>query len=307
MLNAIEVNRVNKVYANGFKALNDINLKITSGEIFAILGPNGAGKSSLINIICGITKKNSGQINIFNHDNEKSYKQARSLIGLVPQEIATDSFEKVIDTLRFSRGLFNKPKSEKVIEKILKNLTLWEKKDQQIRTLSGGMKRRLMIAKALAHEPKILFLDEPTAGVDVELRKSMWNQILELKKLGVTIVLTTHYIEEAEKMADRIGIIHKGRMILIDKKKQMLAKLGRKEIIFSLKNKIDKIPENLKRFKLEIDKTKKVISYFLNMNSEENNLSIFFKEFSKNGVLVKDIETKQRTLEDIFIELVNKK
>ena len=307
MLNAIEVNRVNKVYANGFKALNDINLKINSGEIFAILGPNGAGKSSLINIICGITKKNSGQINIFNHDNEKSYKQARSLIGLVPQEIATDSFEKVIDTLRFSRGLFNKPKSEKVIEKILKNLTLWEKKDQQIRTLSGGMKRRLMIAKALAHEPKILFLDEPTAGVDVELRKSMWNQILELKKLGVTIVLTTHYIEEAEKMADRIGIIHKGRMILIDKKKQMLAKLGRKEIIFSLKNKIDKIPENLKRFKLEIDKTKKVISYFLNMNSEENNLSIFFKEFSKNGVLVKDIETKQRTLEDIFIELVNKK
>ncbi len=307
MLNAIEVNKVNKVYANGFKALNDINLKINSGEIFAILGPNGAGKSSLINIICGITKKNSGQINIFNHDNEKSYKQARSLIGLVPQEIATDSFEKVIDTLRFSRGLFNKPKSEKVIEKILKNLTLWEKKDQQIRTLSGGMKRRLMIAKALAHEPKILFLDEPTAGVDVELRKSMWNQILELKKLGVTIVLTTHYIEEAEKMADRIGIIHKGKMILIDKKKQMLAKLGRKEIIFSLKNKIDKIPENLKRFKLEIDKTKKVISYFLNMNSKENNLSIFFKEFSKNRVLVKDIETKQRTLEDIFIELVNKK
>ena len=307
MLTAIEVNNVNKVYANGFKALNDINLKITSGEIFAILGPNGAGKSSLINIICGITKKNSGQINIFNYDNEKSYKQARSLIGLVPQEIATDSFEKVVDTLRFSRGLFNKPKSEKVIEKILKNLTLWEKKDQQIRTLSGGMKRRLMIAKALAHEPKILFLDEPTAGVDVELRKSMWNQILELKKLGVTIVLTTHYIEEAEKMADRIGIIHKGKMILIDNKKQMLEKLGRKEIKFSLKNKIDKLPENLKRFKLEIDKTRKVISYFLNVNPEENNLSKFFKEFSKNGILVKDVQTKQRTLEDIFIELVNKK
>ncbi len=307
MLTAIEVNRVNKVYANGFRALNDVSLKINSGEIFAILGPNGAGKSSLINIICGITKKNSGKINIFNHDNEKSYKQARSLIGLVPQEIATDSFEKVIDTLRFSRGLFNKPKSEKVIEKVLKNLTLWEKKDQQIRTLSGGMKRRLMIAKALAHEPKILFLDEPSAGVDVELRKSMWNQIFELKKLGVTIVLTTHYIEEAEKMADRIGIIHKGKMILIDKKKQMLAKLGRKEITFSLKNEIDKLPKNLNRFKLEIDKTKKVISYFLNMNSEENNLSLFFKEFSRNGIIVKDIQTKQRTLEDIFIELVNKK
>ena len=304
MSEAIEINNVNKVYSNGFVALKEINLKIHSGEIFALLGPNGAGKSTLINIICGLTKKNSGEISIFNFDNEKSYKQARSLIGLVPQEIATDSFEKVINTIRFTRGLFNKINSEEYIESILKKLSLWEKKDQQIRTLSGGMKRRLMIAKAMSHEPKILFLDEPTAGVDVELRKSMWEQIIKLKQLGVTIVLTTHYIEEAEKIADRIGIIDKGEIILVENKKDILKKLGNRKIIFSLTNEINDVPMGLKHLDIIVDK-KKIIC-FVDKTNEKKELSKLIKDFAYNSIEVKNIEIEENTLEDIFIELVKK-
>ena len=304
MSEAIEINNVNKVYSNGFVALKEINLKIHSGEIFALLGPNGAGKSTLINIICGLTKKNSGEISIFNFDNEKSYKQARSLIGLVPQEIATDSFEKVINTIRFTRGLFNKINSEEYIESILKKLSLWEKKDQQIRTLSGGMKRRLMIAKAMSHEPKILFLDEPTAGVDVELRKSMWEQIIKLKQLGVTIVLTTHYIEEAEKIADRIGIIDKGEIILVEDKKDILKKLGNRKIIFSLTNEINDFPRGLKHLDIIVDK-KKIIC-FVDKTNEKKKLSKLIKDFAYNSIEIENIEIEENTLEDIFIELVKK-
>ncbi|MDC3176407.1 ABC transporter ATP-binding protein [Alphaproteobacteria bacterium] len=304
MSEAIEINNVNKVYSNGFVALKEINLKIHSGEIFALLGPNGAGKSTLINIICGLTKKNSGEISIFNFDNEKSYKQARSLIGLVPQEIATDSFEKVINTIRFTRGLFNKINSEEYIESILKKLSLWEKKDQQIRTLSGGMKRRLMIAKAMSHEPKILFLDEPTAGVDVELRKSMWEQIIKLKQLGVTIVLTTHYIEEAEKIADRIGIIDKGEIILVEDKKDILKKLGNRKIIFSLTNEINEVPRGLKHLDIIVDK-KKIIC-FVDKTNEKKKLSKLIKDFAYNSIEIENIEIEENTLEDIFIELVKK-
>ena len=304
MSEAIEINNVNKVYSNGFVALKEINLKIHSGEIFALLGPNGAGKSTLINIICGLTKKNTGEISIFNFDNEKSYKQARSLIGLVPQEIATDSFEKVINTIRFTRGLFNKINSEEYIESILKKLSLWEKKDQQIRTLSGGMKRRLMIAKAMSHEPKILFLDEPTAGVDVELRKSMWEQIIKLKQLGVTIVLTTHYIEEAEKIADRIGIIVKGEIILVEDKKEILKKLGNRKIIFSLTNEINDVPRGLKHLDIIVDK-KKIIC-FVDKTNEKKKLSKLIKDFAYNSIEIENIEIEENTLEDIFIELVKK-
>ena len=304
MSEAIEINNVNKVYSNGFVALKEINLKIHSGEIFALLGPNGAGKSTLINIICGLTKKNTGEISIFNFDNEKSYKQARSLIGLVPQEIATDSFEKVINTIRFTRGLFNKINSEEYIESILKKLSLWEKKDQQIRTLSGGMKRRLMIAKAMSHEPKILFLDEPTAGVDVELRKSMWEQIIKLKQLGVTIVLTTHYIEEAEKIADRIGIIDKGEIILVENKKDILKKLGNRKIIFSLTNEINNVPRGLKHLDVIVDK-KKIIC-FVDKTNEKKKLSKLIKDFAYNSIEIENIEIEENTLEDIFIELVKK-
>ena len=304
MSEAIEINNVNKVYSNGFVALKEINLKIHSGEIFALLGPNGAGKSTLINIICGLTKKNTGEISIFNFDNEKSYKQARSLIGLVPQEIATDSFEKVINTIRFTRGLFNKINSEEYIESILKKLSLWEKKDQQIRTLSGGMKRRLMIAKAMSHEPKILFLDEPTAGVDVELRKSMWEQIIKLKQLGVTIVLTTHYIEEAEKIADRIGIIDKGEIILVEDKKDILKKLGNRKIIFSLTNEINNVPRSLKHLDIIVDK-KKIIC-FVDKTNEKKKLSKLIKDFAYNSIEIENIEIEENTLEDIFIELVKK-
>ena len=304
MSEAIEINNVNKVYSNGFVALKEINLKIHSGEIFALLGPNGAGKSTLINIICGLTKKNSGEISIFNFDNEKSYKQARSLIGLVPQEIATDSFEKVINTIRFTRGLFNKINSEEYIESILKKLSLWEKKDQQIRTLSGGMKRRLMIAKAMSHEQKILFLDEPSAGVDVELRKSMWEQIIKLKQLGVTIVLTTHYIEEAEKIADRIGIIDKGEIILVENKKDILKKLGNRKIIFSLTNEINDVPRGLKHLDIIVDK-KKIIC-FVDKTNEKKKLSKLIKDFAYNSIEIENIEIEENTLEDIFIELVKK-
>ncbi len=300
---AIEISNLDKFYDNGLQALTNINLKVKKGEIFALLGPNGAGKSSLINIICGIAKRNNGKINIFGLDNISQYKKARSLIGLVPQEIATDSFEKVIDTLRFSRGLFNKKKSEFHLDKVLKNLSLYEKKNQQIRTLSGGMKRRVMIAKALSHEPKILFLDEPTAGVDVELRKSLWRNLNHLKENGVTIFLTTHYIEEAEQLADRVGVIHNGEIIVVEDTRKLLEKLGEETLKISIKRKT-------KNFKFIFEKysLKKLDSNYL-LNYNLNNKDIvpnFLKDLNKNEIEFEDLEIKKSSLEDVFLNIINK-
>ena len=303
-MNAIIVKKLNKYYDNGFKALSNINLEIKKGEIFALLGPNGAGKSTLINIICGINKKKDGEISVFGHDIEKSYKMARSNIGLVPQEIATDSFERVIDTLKFSRGLFNKKSSIEYLEKILKSLELFEKRNQQIRTLSGGMKRRVMIAKAMSHEPNILFLDEPTAGVDVELRQSLWKNLYELKKNGVTIFLTTHYIEEAEVMADRIAVINNGKILLVDKKNKLISQMSRKTLSIFTKLKIHKFPSSLKKFKLRLSKDKKCIEYDYVPSGKRTGITSLLNEIKKSGIELIDVQTNQSTLEQIFVEIL---
>ena len=302
-MNAILVKKLNKYYDNGFKALSNINLEIKKGEIFALLGPNGAGKSTLINIICGINKKKDGEISVFGHDIEKSYKMARSKIGLVPQEIATDSFEKVIDTLKFSRGLFNKKSSIEYLEKVLKSLELFEKRNQQIRTLSGGMKRRVMIAKAMSHEPNILFLDEPTAGVDVELRQSLWKNLNDLKKSGVTIFLTTHYIEEAERLADRVGIIHQGKILMVEKKDKILEKLGDKRVIIT----INKTSKNLKNIltKYNYQKKKNKLIFSLDLKNNKNSVSDLFKDLIKNSISFNDVEIKKNNLEEIFLKLID--
>ena len=302
-MTAILVKKLNKYYDNGFKALSNINLEIKKGEIFALLGPNGAGKSTLINIICGINKKKDGEISVFGHDIEKSYKMARSKIGLVPQEIATDSFEKVIDTLKFSRGLFNKKSSIEYLEMVLKSLELFEKRNLQIRTLSGGMKRRVMIAKAMSHEPNILFLDEPTAGVDVELRQSLWKNLHHLKKNGVTIFLTTHYIEEAERLADRVGIIHQGEIIMVEKKDKILEKLGDKRVIIT----INKTSKNLKNIliKYNYQKKKNKLIFSLDLKNNRNSVSDLFKDLIKNSISFYDVEIKKNNLEEIFLKLID--
>ena len=302
-MNAILVKNLNKYYDNGFKALSNINLEIKKGEIFALLGPNGAGKSTLINIICGINKKKDGEISVFGHDIEKSYKMARSKIGLVPQEIATDSFERVIDTLKFSRGLFNKKSSIEYLEKVLKSLELFEKRNQQIRTLSGGMKRRVMIAKAMSHEPNILFLDEPTAGVDVELRQSLWKNLYDLKKNGVTIFLTTHYIEEAERLADRVGIIHQGEILMVEKKDKILEKLGDKRVVIT----INKTSKNLKNIltKYNFQKIKNKLIFSLDLKNNRNSVSDLFKDLIKNSIPFYDVEIKKNNLEEIFLKLID--
>ena len=301
-MHAIEIKNLNKSYNNGFQALENINLSVNKGEIFALLGPNGAGKSTLINIVCGITKKTHGQVKIFGKDNISEYKKTRTLIGLVPQEIATDSFEKVINTLKFSRGLFNKPRSEDYLNFILKNLDLFEKKNNQIRTLSGGMKRRVMIAKALSHEPKILFLDEPTAGVDVSLRKNLWKLLNQLRNNGVTIFLTTHYIEEAENIADRISVIHKGKIIITEKKKKILKKLGKKKITVTLKNHkqdLSKLRNNYNFLK----KGKKIILFY-DSNNHKSYAADFLYDLAKNSIRIESIDVVKSNLEEIFLDLV---
>lgn len=302
-MNAILVKNLYKYYDNGFKALSNINLEIKKGEIFALLGPNGAGKSTLINIICGINKKKDGEISVFGHDIEKSYKMARSKIGLVPQEIATDSFEKVIDTLKFSRGLFNKKSSIEYLEKVLRSLQLFQKRNQQIRTLSGGMKRRVMIAKAMSHEPSILFLDEPTAGVDVELRQSLWKNLYDLKKNGVTIFLTTHYIEEAERLADRVGIIHQGEILMVEKKDKILEKLGDKKVVIT----INKTSKNLKKILAKYNFQKKMnkLIFSLDLKNNRNSVSDLFKDLIKNSIPFYDVEIKKNNLEEIFLKLIS--
>jgi ABC-2 type transport system ATP-binding protein len=303
---AIVVRDLSKTYDNGFHALDNINLSIKRGEIFALLGPNGAGKTTLISAICGIVRPTGGSIMISGFDHAKQYREARSAIGLVPQELTTDAFESVWNTVSFSRGLFGKPRSASHVEDVLKRLALWDKKDEQIRRLSGGMKRRVMIAKALSHEPQILFLDEPSAGVDVELRKSMWAQVRALRETGVTIILTTHYIEEAEEMADRIGVINKGKLILTESKETLLRKMGKREMIFTLHNPIKAIPSGLGGYPLTLAKEGNALILTYNTH-EENDVSEFLEKMQAAGLRIKDIHSRQSSLEEIFIQLVEGK
>ena len=300
----ISVSNLSKTYGSGFKALKGINLDINRGEIFALLGPNGAGKTTLISIICGIANPSQGTIRIGGHDIIRDYRAARSMIGLVPQELHTDAFESVWATVSFSRGLFGKPKNPAHIEKVLRDLSLWDKKDNKIITLSGGMKRRVMIAKALSHEPQILFLDEPTAGVDVELRKGMWEVVRTLQQSGVTIILTTHYIEEAEEMADRIGVINKGEIILIEDKATLMQKLGKKELTLQLQNKLDAIPPALAAYNLELSDDGHAVTYDYDTKGDRTGITSLLNDLRNAGIRISDLDTRQSSLEDIFVSIV---
>lgn len=305
MQSAISVQNLNKTYDNGFTALDDINLEVKRGEIFALLGPNGAGKTTLISIICGIANATGGTVSVMGYDHIKEYRKARTAIGLVPQELNTDSFEKVWNTVSFSRELFGKKKDNAFIEKVLKSVSLWDKKDEQTRRLSGGMKRRVMIAKALSHQPDILFLDEPTAGVDVELRRTMWEQVRELKAMGVTIILTTHYIEEAEEMADRIGVINKGKIILTEDKTTLMKKLGKKELSLDLYEPLSEIPPALeKEFNLRLGQEGWQLIYTYDPARQDNGVVSLLDKLRKQDIKCKDFNTKQSSLEEIFIQLV---
>lgn len=300
---AIAIQALGKTYDNGFVALQDIHLEIKRGEIFALLGPNGAGKTTLINAVCGIVQPTRGSITVSGFDNIAQYRQARTVLGLVPQELTTDAFESVWNTVTFSRGLFGKPRNPAHIEDTLKRLSLWDKKDEQIRKLSGGMKRRVMIAKALSHEPEILFLDEPSAGVDVELRKSMWAQVRSLRDTGVTVILTTHYIEEAQEMADRVGVINKGKLILTEDKQTLMQKMGKRQMIFVLREPLATIPDALKTqpLMLEDDGNKLTLTYDA---QADNDISEMLDNLKLNGIRPKDIYSCESSLEEIFIELV---
>ena len=300
----ISVKNLSKTYGSGFKALNNINLEIGRGDIFALLGPNGAGKTTLISIICGIANLSEGTVTVDGRDINKDYRAARSLIGLVPQELHTDAFESVWATVSFSRGLFGKPKNPAHIEKVLKDLSLWDKKDAKIVTLSGGMKRRVMIAKALAHEPRILFLDEPTAGVDVELRKGMWEVVRRLQSAGVTIILTTHYIEEAQEMADRIGVINKGEIILVEDKIRLMRKLGSKRLKLHLQGRLDAIPPQLAAYNLELIDGGRELIYSYDTKSERTGITSLLGDLRGAGIKFYDLDTTQKSLEDIFVSLV---
>ncbi|MDB5775760.1 MAG: transporter family protein [Herbaspirillum sp.] len=300
----ISIKNLTKTYATGFSALKGINLDIRRGEIFALLGPNGAGKTTLINVICGVVNPSEGTVLADGHDVVADYRAARSLIGLVPQEVSTDAFESVWATVSFSRGLFGKPANPAHIEKTLKALSLWDKKDAMIRTLSGGMKRRVMIAKALSHDPQILFLDEPTAGVDVELRRDMWNMVRGLRESGVTIILTTHYIEEAEEMADRIGVIRKGEIILVEDKAVLMEKLGKKQLKLHLQHPLSSIPEGLGGKQLELSPDGNMLIYTFDAQSHETGIAGLLRQLSEHGVDFKDLQSSQSSLEEIFVSLV---
>ena len=304
MNNYISINNLSKIYSNKFHALNNINLDIKKGEIFALLGPNGAGKSTLINIICGIVSPSSGKITVNNFDIISNYKKARSMIGIVPQELTVEAFETVFDNVSYSRGLYGKSSNPQYIESLLKELSLWDKKSNRLRELSGGMKRRILIAKALSHEPKILFLDEPTASVDVELRKDMWEVVKKLKSKGVTIILTTHYIEEAEEIADRVGIINKGKIILVDEKNDLIKKMGQKKLIIDLQSSIKSLPILLKNLNLELNNEGNKIIYTYDTKNENTGITSLLQTLRDEGIKLKDINTEQSSLENIFVNLV---
>jgi ABC-2 type transport system ATP-binding protein len=301
----ISIAKLTKTYASGHQALADVNLQIEKGEIFALLGPNGAGKSTLINIVCGIVTATSGSVQIAGHDIAKEYRAARSLVGLVPQELTTDAFESVWATVRFSRGLFGRAPNPALLERVLRDLALWDKKDAKIMTLSGGMKRRTMIAKALAHEPQVLFLDEPTAGVDVELRRSMWRLVSALRDSGVTIILTTHYIEEAEEMADRVGVINDGRLILVEEKAGLMKKLGKKQLTLTLQRPLSAIPAELQEFQLALQGDGTELSYTFDQSEESTGVPLLLRRVSDLGIGFKDLATRKSSLEDIFVSLVH--
>ena len=302
--NIVTVRGLNKTYAGGLVALHKVDLSIEKGEIFALLGPNGAGKTTLIKIICGIVNPTAGPIEADGHDIFKEFRQARTKIGLVPQELTSDMFETVWNTVRFSRGLFGCAPDDKYIEKILKDLSLWDKRDAKIMTLSGGMKRRVMIAKALSHEPKILFLDEPTAGVDVELRRDMWNLVRGLRASGVTIILTTHYIEEAEEMADRIGVIDKGKIILVEEKKALMRKLGKKQLALSLFKPMQSVPEQLSAYKMELTNDGLQLVYTYDVKGDQAEIAGLLKKLSDLNIPFRDLNTSESSLEEIFVGLV---
>jgi ABC-2 type transport system ATP-binding protein len=300
----ISVSGLSKTYASGFQALKKINLEIRQGEIFGLLGPNGAGKTTLINIICGIVNPTGGAVIAGGHDVVRDYRAARSKIGLVPQELSTDAFETVWATVSFSRGLFGKPANPVHIERVLKDLSLSDKKDSQIRMLSGGMKRRVMIAKALSHEPQILFLDEPTAGVDVELRRDMWDMVRSLRATGVTIILTTHYIEEAEEMADRIGVISKGEIILVEDKAALMTKLGKKQLTLHLQRRLDSVPAGLADYQLDLSANGNELVYTFDAQRDRTGIAALMKQLSELGIDFKDLKTKESSLEEIFVGLL---
>ena len=302
--NQIIINNLSKIYKNGFNALKSVNLNIKKGEIFAMLGPNGAGKTTLISIICGIVKPSSGKVTIDNFDIIDDYRETRSRIGLVPQELTLEQFETVFNNVSYSRGLYGKKPDPQHIEKILKQLSLWDKKDQRLRQLSGGMKRRVLIAKALSHEPSILFLDEPTAGVDVELRQDMWKIVEELRSTGVTIILTTHYIEEAEAIADRVGVINQGEIIVVEETKELLKKMGHKKLTVDLQEEISKIPDSLDKYKLVLGKNNMSIDYTYNVQAEQTGITNLLQDIKDAGLKLKDLKTEQSTLEKIFVSLV---
>src|SRR5262252_9854155 len=303
----ISVSHLSKTYASGFCALKDINLDIYRREIFALLGPNGAGKTTLIGIICGIVNPSAGAIAVGGYDIIRDYRKTRSLIGLVPQELTTDAFETVWNTVSFSRGLFGKPANPDYVEKVLRELSLWDRKDSKIMTLSGGMKRRVMIAKALSHEPQILFLDEPTAGVDVELRKDMWQTVRALRAEGVTIILTTHYIEEAEEMADRVGVIHKGKIILVEDKAELMRKLGKKQLTLHLQKRLDALPDALAAHRLTLAADGSEIIYTYDTQGERTGITALLKDLNLAGIRFRDLHTTQSSLEDIFVDLVRQR
>jgi ABC-2 type transport system ATP-binding protein len=304
MRNILEINELSKTYENGFSALSSTSLNVKEGEILALLGPNGAGKTTLISTICGISVPTSGQIKVGGFDIQSQYREARKLIGLVPQEITLEPFEKVINTIRFSRGLFGKPKDDAYVEKVLRSLSLWDKKDSRIMQLSGGMKRRVLIAKALAHEPRLLFLDEPTAGVDVELRQSMWAVVEELRKDGVTIILTTHYIEEAEAIADRIAVIAKGSIRLIEEKAALMKRLGQKSLTLELQNQMDQVPEGLSEFRVVLGDDGTQLIYEYDTQAERTGIARLMTALGEQGIVLKDLQTNQSSLEDIFVNLL---
>ena len=303
----IRINNLSKVFDNGFEALKNINLDIKKGEIFAMLGPNGAGKTTLISIICGIVRLSSGKVTVDDLDIIKDYRLTRSKIGLVPQELTLEQFESVFNNVSYSRGLYGKKPNPDYIEKILKDLSLWDKKDLSLRQLSGGMKRRVLIAKALSHEPSILFLDEPTAGVDVELRKDMWKIVEDLRKTGVTIILTTHYIEEAEAIADRVGVINQGEIIVVDETQQLLKKMGHKKLTVELQDKISKIPSSLEKYNLSIGSNMVSLNYTYNVQAKRTGITNLLQDLKDAGLKLKDLKTEQSTLEKIFVSLVREK